>query len=240
MVNMNRKNNVIVIISIFAILIFSCVGCANNAEQTYESVSSSVTSTELVITTQESTESEETEATEETSQTTVVQVPDGTIVLPDTNITFTLPEGYTVTDQIPGMEEAHASAQSLSFIKNNAVFTAGYNDDGDYSMCGITIIYLGNYDISTFDSSTYIENGLGKQMSLYDEVGIDYERRTETITLNGFTYQVEILETIPADDEPSVAIANLFIGDEDAVYCTILMSPAENAVQDFLNAFGTI
>ncbi|MBR1797242.1 MAG: hypothetical protein IJ757_04430 [Clostridiales bacterium] len=220
------------------------VGCQKAAEESQTVVQETTSTTTVaqmsftVIEPTRITETtrvvEETEATEETAEETL---PDGTFVLPNTNIEFILPDGYTVTDLVPGYEVADASAAAISLVQHNTVFTAGYDDEGEYSVCGIAIIYMGDYDISSYDRASLSEEAMEIQIEAYEDAGLGYTRGSETITLNGYTYTADILETVPSGDDPSVATVSLVIGDEDVVYWAVLMSPGENIVEEFLNAF---
>jgi|GEM_PF-5165875 hypothetical protein len=235
---MNKELRRLIAVGMSIAVMSSFAGCRGTEEMAQTSEESATAQSEVTGETTTSEETTETTTEATTEQTTVRELPEGTIVLPGTEITFELPEGYTATSQVPGMEVAVASPRALSIVANNTVYSAGYNDDGEYSMCGITMIYLGGYDIATYDYSPLVEDGFGYQMAAYDSAGVNYERRTEDITLNGYTCTAEILETIPAGDEPSVSIVDLFVGDEDTVYMTMLMTPAENGVEEFLEAFG--
>ena len=182
---------------------------------------------------------ETTEKTEETEQTIPGKQLEESFILPNTDILFTMPEGYTVTERIPGLDAVKSG--SAVVIENKTIFSASYDTDEEaYLACGMGILYWEHGDISEFDSEELIENGMGNQAARYDQAGIEYERYTEDITINGYTYTADIMVTVPPEDEVPVAAIYLFLGDEDDIYLAFLMSPAENGIEEFLNAFSGI
>ena len=243
---LKRSLSVVLVVALFA----AGTACSKTgdkvAEETSESsaqTSAAVTETEetTAVLTSETTEeiSEETtyEATEKSEETYPEKQSEGRFVLPNTDILFTMPDGYTVTERIPGLEDVK-SASSVVLIENKTIFSASYDtDEEDYRACGMGILYWQKGDISEFDSAELIENGMGNQAERYDQMGIDYERYTEDISINDYTYTAEIMVTVPPEGEPSVAAIYLFLGDEDDIYLAFLMSPAENGIEEFLNAF---
>lgn len=244
---LKRSLSIILAVALFAAGT-ACSKTGNKSTQATSETESSTQTSAAVTATEETTEVSTSETTAETSEETTEETTEKSeqtfpgkqfeerFILPGTDILFTMPEGYTVTERIPGLDEVRSSSAVL--IENKTIFSASYDtDEEDYRACGMGILYWQKGDISEFDSGELIANGMGNQAARYDQMGIDYERYTEDIIINDYTYTAEIMVTVPPEGEPSVAAIYLFLGDEDDIYIAFLMSPAENGIEEFLNAF---
>ena len=160
--------------------------------------------------------------------------PGESFVLPGTDITFSLPGGYSLSDDYLQYND-QVTSRSLF---NSIVMYASYDtEDEAYSRCGIIIYYMGSNDLEEFDVEGNINDSIGDRRAIFDAYNIEYEEEITEYELGGYECRAGSISTATeAEGVYPVSTVVTCFGDYDTVYMMVATSPEDDLVHTVINS----
>ena len=146
-----------------------------------------------------------------------------TVALPGTQLRFTLPDGFTLSDKYITEEADYNTQRFLDslILYADLDYEEIREETGEdiYAGCGLSVTYEGEYDIDEFHSESKARETFNTVQMKCIAWGIDYETDTIDFELGDYTCHAYIFRTVPTDEVPiRITAAVAFVGDNDTVY----------------------
>ena len=152
----------------------------------------------------------------------------GTCTIPDTDIRFTIPEGFYYSSQMALRDAARDYNDQVVFFLRN------YDDDYEY----MELIYGGNGPVNDEAVANIIQMTANRNYEAAQSLGLEAELESRTYDLNGITLEGYALHGIDPHEGIPFNVYFMPIGDEDAVHCLFAETHGEDIFEDLITAFS--
>ena len=157
-------------------------------------------------------------------------------VLPGTEITFTLPDCFTLSDVYLDDPTAAANPEILDTL----VLYAEYDSDEElYAGCGMLINYVGKGDLEEYNVEEQLGLATRNRRERYDAHGLEYTEDMTSFEIGGYECLAASTTTVPGPDQGDpVTAVTLFVGDYDTIYLITAMGPEDDLVQMIIQSLS--
>lgn len=181
--------------------------------------------------------------TEETHPTQPIEVitasgdpeADDAFHLPGTDFYFTKPEGYYEVDINDEMDPAVLAGLNQDIL-SSTVYTVFYESDLNPTY-GLVLIYASDRGIDAYHSTRDVQIMAAEQFA-FEQQGLEYNRFEVEFELADRTYTVQCIESVPTDGRAPISCFVAYIGDDDAVYQVIGITPELHGINSLLSSFS--
>lgn len=155
--------------------------------------------------------------------------------LPGTDFYFTKPDSYYEVDLVADTDPAMLVGLNQDVL-NSTVYTVFYESEL-YPSYGMMIIYANDRGIDAYHSTRDVQVMAAEQFN-FEQAGLDYERYEVEFVLGDRTYTVQCIESVASGGRPAISCFVAYIGDDDAVYQIMGITPEPNGIRSLLSSFS--